>query len=275
MNAVSARPLFLLLDGHSTHYQPQLIRFAKEHDVIILCLPPHTTHESQPLDVGVFAPLKRQCTQVCHDFYQANPGKMVTKFNFMTLFAKAWCNALSPGNSFRRAGVYPVNKGAILLPEKDQAKSSSSSSSSGPTQQANNHSTTPAKSNGLSESGASSCPSVTTPTGACGATPTSHTLTSSSTFTPDQLRLFEHRYEEGFNVYEDKDHVCWLEIHHPDALPSDRDDLVSSEVSPETNNAQDPADMSIAAHFQHVPPLTGVSSEDDNTADKTSSELCY
>ena len=50
-HAVSARPLFLLLDGHSTHYQPQVIRSAMEHDYIILCLPPHTTHESQPLDV--------------------------------------------------------------------------------------------------------------------------------------------------------------------------------------------------------------------------------
>ena len=69
-NAVSARPLFLLLDGHSTHYQPQVIRFAMEHECIILCLPPHTTHESQPLDVGVFAPLKAQWSKVCHDFYQ-------------------------------------------------------------------------------------------------------------------------------------------------------------------------------------------------------------
>ena len=30
LNAVGARPLLLLLDGHSSHYQPQLIEFAKE-----------------------------------------------------------------------------------------------------------------------------------------------------------------------------------------------------------------------------------------------------
>ena len=41
-HAVSARPLLLLLDGHSTHYQPELLRLAKQHDVIMLCLPPHT-----------------------------------------------------------------------------------------------------------------------------------------------------------------------------------------------------------------------------------------
>ena len=42
--AVSALPLLLLLDGHTTHYQPQTVHLAKEHDVLMLCLPPHTTH---------------------------------------------------------------------------------------------------------------------------------------------------------------------------------------------------------------------------------------
>ena len=55
-HAVLARPLLLLLDGHSTHYQPQLLRLAKENDVIILCLPPHTTHEAQPLGLWCFWP---------------------------------------------------------------------------------------------------------------------------------------------------------------------------------------------------------------------------
>ena len=36
--AVSARPLLLLLDGHSTHYQPQMVCLAKERGVLLLCL---------------------------------------------------------------------------------------------------------------------------------------------------------------------------------------------------------------------------------------------
>ena len=48
--AVFARPLFLLLNGHSTHSSH------RPYDIILLCLPLHTTHESQPLDVSVFAP---------------------------------------------------------------------------------------------------------------------------------------------------------------------------------------------------------------------------
>ena len=119
-NSVSARPLFLLLDGHSTHYQPQVIRFAMKHECIILFLPPHTTHESQPLDVGVFAPLKMHWSKVCHDFYHKNPGKVITNFNFSSLFSEAWCRAVTPVNimaGFRRAGVYPLNPQAVAITE--------------------------------------------------------------------------------------------------------------------------------------------------------------
>jgi hypothetical protein len=63
-HAVSARPLLLVLDGHSTHYQPQVLRLAKENDVVMLCLPPHTTNEAQPLDCGVLA-LSKLTGRVC------------------------------------------------------------------------------------------------------------------------------------------------------------------------------------------------------------------
>ena len=56
--AVSSRPLLLVLDGHSTHYQPETVKFAKQNGIIMFCLPPHTTHVSQPLDTCVFRPLK-------------------------------------------------------------------------------------------------------------------------------------------------------------------------------------------------------------------------
>ena len=42
--APAARPLLLLLDGHSSHYSPEFIRQACESGVIVFCLPPHTTH---------------------------------------------------------------------------------------------------------------------------------------------------------------------------------------------------------------------------------------
>ncbi|XP_065896174.1 uncharacterized protein [Dysidea avara] len=97
-HAVCERPLLLLLDGHSTHYQPEAVRYAKRNEVLLLCLPPHTTHEAQPLDCTVISPLKAQWRTVCHDFFQTNPGKVITKFNFVSLFVQAWSKAVIPTN---------------------------------------------------------------------------------------------------------------------------------------------------------------------------------
>lgn len=41
VNAVPHRPLLLLLDGHSTHFEPKSLQMAKDNNIIIFCLPPH------------------------------------------------------------------------------------------------------------------------------------------------------------------------------------------------------------------------------------------
>ena len=69
--AVPARPLLLLLDGHSSHYKPEVLRFAKESDVIVMTLSPHTSHALQPLDVAVHRSLKQHWADACHHFMQA------------------------------------------------------------------------------------------------------------------------------------------------------------------------------------------------------------
>ncbi len=55
-HAPPVRPLLLLLDGHSSHFQPAFACRAAEEQVIVFCLPPHTTHLTQPLDKGDSAP---------------------------------------------------------------------------------------------------------------------------------------------------------------------------------------------------------------------------
>ncbi len=52
----SARPILLLLEGHSSHYCPDTVRLAAREQVILFTLPPNTTHLSQPLDNGCFGP---------------------------------------------------------------------------------------------------------------------------------------------------------------------------------------------------------------------------
>ena len=186
VNAVPARPLLLLLDGHSTHYQPEIVRFAKDHDIIMLCLPPHTTHEAQPLDCGVFKPLKAQWTNVCHQYFQKNPGKVINKFNFNLLFSQAWLKALIPANivaGFRTCGVYPFNPAAISVPEEPE---------SGNGDQENGDEDGKGDDDGDDNDGQ-----------------------GGNDFTDEQYALFQRRFSEGFDLDVDPDYVRWLEIHHP------------------------------------------------------------
>jgi hypothetical protein len=49
----------LLLDGLSAHVALDVVKWAWDHRIIVLCLPAHTTAHLQPLDVGLFGPLKK------------------------------------------------------------------------------------------------------------------------------------------------------------------------------------------------------------------------
>ena len=53
-----ARPVLLVQDGHSSHVSVDQIELAQANDIYLLCLPAHTTHILQPLDVGVFKSFK-------------------------------------------------------------------------------------------------------------------------------------------------------------------------------------------------------------------------
>ncbi|KAF9797182.1 hypothetical protein SFRURICE_001828, partial [Spodoptera frugiperda] len=51
-------PALLIYDGHSTHVQLAVIEMAKQNNITIIKLPPHTSHLLQPLDLSVFKPYK-------------------------------------------------------------------------------------------------------------------------------------------------------------------------------------------------------------------------
>ena len=49
-----SKPVLLVLDGHGSHITIDVIEYARENKIHMLCLPSHTSHVLQPLDVGVF-----------------------------------------------------------------------------------------------------------------------------------------------------------------------------------------------------------------------------
>ena len=127
--APSVRPLLLLLDGHSSHYSPVAVKIAAEENIILFTLPPNTTHLSQPLDKGVFGPLKVAWRRVCHTYLSENPGVVITRRVFSQLLNSAWQDSMTSKNiiaGFRTTGVYPTDRYAITLPgEMKMGKESS------------------------------------------------------------------------------------------------------------------------------------------------------
>jgi len=49
----------LLYDGHDSHISAEFVGYCLQNLIKLVLLPPHSSHLLQPLDVGVFSPLKK------------------------------------------------------------------------------------------------------------------------------------------------------------------------------------------------------------------------
>jgi hypothetical protein len=102
----------ILYDGHKSHILLTLTEWAQKNNVILFVLPPHSSHLTQPLDVGIFGPFKSMFRNECHTYMKLNPGMSITKYNLAELTSKPYIKAMRPENlmsAFRKAGVYPFN----------------------------------------------------------------------------------------------------------------------------------------------------------------------
>lgn len=111
---------------------------------------------------------------------------VISKLNFSSVFAKAWLNALTPANiisSFKKCGAYPFSREAIPC---------------------NNDELDPDFEVTVRDE------------------QEEEAISKDKSFTAEQHMLFNRRYEESYNNYED---VSWLQIYHPDFEPSSFDGL--------------------------------------------------
>ena len=70
-NIPPARPVLLIMHGHGSQVSIDLIELARSNGVDLLCLPSHTTHILQPLDVGVFKSFKANFSKACSRYIVA------------------------------------------------------------------------------------------------------------------------------------------------------------------------------------------------------------
>ena len=83
--------VLLILDGHSIYTNSLiLIELARTNHVIIICLPPHTIHRLQSLDVSYMKPLNTYTDQVITKWLRNYPSRVITQFQLAEIFSEAY-----------------------------------------------------------------------------------------------------------------------------------------------------------------------------------------
>ena len=101
------RPVILILDGHKSHIQYEVLQLAKQHRVEIAKLPSHTTH-LRPLDLSVFKPMKEWYDREARKLFIAK-RRYITKKDFAQLIFRVW-QSYKPEigiNGFRKLAFSP------------------------------------------------------------------------------------------------------------------------------------------------------------------------
>jgi hypothetical protein len=78
----------LILDGHGSHITLDLIRHCRQHKIVLPRLIPHTSHLCQPLDVGLFGPLKCALAFQLDPLFQTEVSR-IRKSEWLSAFVEA------------------------------------------------------------------------------------------------------------------------------------------------------------------------------------------
>ena len=106
----------LILDGHESHESLEFQQYCKDNKIITLCMPPHSSHLLQPLDVGCFSPLKKAYGRQAEALIR-NKINHITKLEFLPCFKAAFDDAITKSNilgGFRGAGLVPLDPEVVI-----------------------------------------------------------------------------------------------------------------------------------------------------------------
>ncbi|EIW69778.1 hypothetical protein TREMEDRAFT_30156 [Tremella mesenterica DSM 1558] len=105
----------LILDGHGSHVKADFIGFCIEHSIDVMVLPPHSSHWTQPLDTGVFSPLKRHLMKF---------SDIATRYNATSIDKEKWAADVVTARElamtkehiatgWRKSGLHPFNPNVV------------------------------------------------------------------------------------------------------------------------------------------------------------------
>lgn len=112
----------LIGDNLASHLSVETLRLCRDNDIAFVCLPPNSTHITQPLDVAFFRPLKAEWRKIITEWKESSEGTRnptIPKQTFPSLLKKLLEN-IEPNvrsnlkNGFRKCGIYPCNVDELL-----------------------------------------------------------------------------------------------------------------------------------------------------------------
>ena len=84
----------LIMDGHGSHNTEEFREYCKEQKIVVLCMPPYSSHLLQTLDVSCFVPLKRAYyTEM--ESWSRYTRTQVKKETFLPAFSVAFNKAIT------------------------------------------------------------------------------------------------------------------------------------------------------------------------------------
>lgn len=103
-------PVLLIVDNHSSHCTLEAYNFCKERGIVVLTIPPHTSHRLQPLDVAFYSSLKSAYNTECGNYLRSHPHERITTSEIAEIFQNAYGRVATPVkaiNGFANTGIFP------------------------------------------------------------------------------------------------------------------------------------------------------------------------
>ena len=107
----------LVINSHKSHNSLNFQQYCKDNKIITVCMPPHSSHLLQPLDVGCFSPLKKAYRRQAKNLIR-NRITHITKTKFLPCFIAAFKALFTLSNiqgGFRGAGLVPFDPQQVII----------------------------------------------------------------------------------------------------------------------------------------------------------------
>ncbi|KFZ11870.1 hypothetical protein V502_07352 [Pseudogymnoascus sp. VKM F-4520 (FW-2644)] len=106
----------LVLDGHESHHSSNFEDYCQENNIITLCMPLHSSHFLQPLDVGCFSPLKASYSKQIEKMMRMQIMH-ITKDDFLAAFLEAFNASMTTKNiqaGFKATGLVLYDPESVI-----------------------------------------------------------------------------------------------------------------------------------------------------------------